>query len=147
MSISSGSTMRTYVSQPVHCRLVHAELTIITPHYADLPYLTSSSHHSLQTLFLQFRFSVSTKFLTTKYHCLTSRQHLPIELIYIAASKINLSTYLNIKCCLNPSKWKAIGFFNPWSKSLESFAQSTTFISVAGSPNKPQSSASIVRKD
>ena len=47
---------------------------------------------------------------------------------------------LNNGLLLNPSKSKAIAFFNPRSKPLESLAESIASISVAGSPIKLQSS-------
>ena len=47
---------------------------------------------------------------------------------------------LNNGLHLNPSKSEAIAFFNPRSKPLESLAESITFISVADSPIKLQSS-------
>ena len=47
---------------------------------------------------------------------------------------------LNNGLHLNPSKSEATAFFNPRSKPLKSLAESITFISVAGSPIKLQSS-------
>ena len=50
------------------------------------------------------------------------------------------SWLLNNGLHLNSSKYEAIAFFNPRSMPLESLAESITFISVAGSPIKLQSS-------
>ena len=47
---------------------------------------------------------------------------------------------LNNGLHLNPSKSEVIALFNPRSKPLEALAESITFISVAGSPIKLQSS-------